>query len=124
PIYVVGSSIDFSIKPKIAGIEPIYIVESYIYGNSWYNKYSNGFIEQSGVILARTPTSNAVCGNLINLLIPMNTKNYGVSIDKINNGLWGDIEYACAELDLSAFWLASYSHTTGEAWIRWTARGY
>ena len=121
---MVGSSIDFSIKPKIAGVEPIYIVESYIYGNSWYNKYSNGFIEQSGVILARTPTSNAVCGNLINLLIPMNTKNYGVSIDKINNGLWGDIEYAYAELDLSAFWLASYSHTTGEAWIRWTARGY
>lgn len=124
PIYVVGSSIDFAIKPKIAGIEPIYIVESYVNGDSWYNKYSNGFIEQSGVIIARTPNANAVCGNLINLLTPMKTGNYGVSVDKVNNGLWGDIEYAYAELYLTSFWLASYSHTTGEAWIRWTVRGY
>ena len=124
PIYVVGNSIDFAIKPKIAGIEPIYIVESYVNGDSWYNKYSNGFIEQSGVIIARTPNANAVCGNLINLLTPMKTGNYGVSVDKVNNGLWGDIEYAYAELYLTSFWLASYSHTTGEAWIRWTVRGY
>ncbi|MFQ0973176.1 hypothetical protein [Gilliamella sp. CG35] len=124
PIYMVGNLIDFAIKPKVAGIEPIYIVESYVNGDSWYNKYSNGFIEQSGVIIARTPNANAVCGNLINLLTPMKTGNYGVSVDKVNNGLWGDIEYAYAELYLTSFWLASYSHTTGEAWIRWTVRGY
>lgn len=124
PIYRVGNLIDFAIKPKVAGIEPIYIVESYVNGDSWYNKYSNGFIEQSGVIIARTPNANAVCGNLINLLTPMKTGNYGVSVDKVNNGLWGDIEYAYAELYLTSFWLASYSHTTGEAWIRWTVRGY
>ena len=124
PIYMVDNLIDFAIKPKVAGIEPIYIVESYVNGDSWYNKYSNGFIEQSGVIIARTPNANAVCGNLINLLTPMKTGNYGVSVDKVNNGLWGDIEYAYAELYLTSFWLASYSHTTGEAWIRWTVRGY
>lgn len=102
----------------------IYIVESYVNGDSWYNKYSNGFIEQSSAILARTPTPNAVCGTLINLLIPMKTQNYGVSIDKVNSGLWGDIDYAYAELYLTSFWLASYSPVAGEAWIRWTVRGH
>jgi hypothetical protein len=103
---------------------PIYIVESYKNGDSWYNVYSNGFIEQSSVILAKTPTANAVCGTLINLLIPMKTANYGVSIDKINNGVWGDTDYAYAELDLTAFWLASHSHLVNESLVRWTVRGY
>ena len=140
PIYVVGNSVDFAkltvngesvisdvsnINNKIDQLNNrIYIVESYVHGDSWYNKYSNGFIEQSSAILARTPTSNAVCGTLINLLIPMKTQNYGVSIDKITNGLWGDIEYSYAELYQPSFWLASYSPVAGEAWIRWTVRVY
>ncbi|MCX8596821.1 hypothetical protein J3U25_05655, partial [Gilliamella sp. B3493] len=140
PIYVVGNSVDFAkltvngesaitdvsnINNKIDELNNrIYIVESFVHGDSWYNKYSNGFIEQSSVILAKTPYANAVCGTLINLLIPMKTQNYGVSIDKINNGIWGDIEYSYAELFLPSLWLASYSPVAGEAWIRWTVRGY
>lgn len=137
---MVGNSVDFAkltvngesvitdvsnINNKIDQLNNrIYIVESYVHGDSWYNKYSNGFIEQSSVILAKTPYANAVCGNFINLLIPMKTQNYGVSIDKINNGIWGDIEYSYAELFLASLWLASYSPVAGEAWIRWTVRGH
>ena len=137
---MVGNSVDFAeltvngksvitdvsnISNKIDELNNrIYIVESYVHGDSWYNKYSNGFIEQSSVILAKTPYANAVCGTLINLLIPMKTQNYGVSIDKINNGIWGDIEYSYAELFLASLWLASYSPVAGEAWIRWTVRGH
>ena len=67
---------------------------------------------------------NTVCGTLINLLKPMKTQNYGVSIDKLHSGAWGVTEFAYAELYQSAFWLASYSNMINEGWIRWTVRGY
>ena len=126
PTYMVGNSIDFAIKPKIAGIEPIYIVESYVNGDNWYNVYSNGFIEQSSALKVNTPNLYDVWGTLINLLKPMKTQNYGVSIDKISSGPWAQTEfaYAYAELYTTSFWLTSYTSLVGEVWIRWTVRGY
>lgn len=123
---MVGNSIDFAIKPKIAGIEPIYIVESYVNGDNWYNVYSNGFIEQSSALKVNTPNLYDVWGTLINLLKPMKTQNYGVSIDKISSGPWAQTEfaYAYAELYTTSFWLTSYTSLVGEVWIRWTVRGY
>lgn len=124
-IYNVSGQVNFDSKPKIAGIEPIYIVESYANGNSWYNVYSNGFIEQTGVINAKTPTAGAICATTVNLLKPMKTQNYSVSIDKINNGLWGDVAYSQAARNLTDFLVASFSLAShGEALIRWTVRGY
>ncbi len=102
----------------------VYVVESYHYGTEWYRVYSDGYIEQSGALIVKTPSANEVCGTLINLLKPMNTQNYGVSIDKIHSGAWGITEFAYAELYQSAFWLASYSNMIDEGWIRWTVRGY
>ena len=101
-----------------------YIVESYQNGDNWYNVYSNGFIEQSSALKVNTPNLYAVCGTLINLLKPMKTQNYGVSIDKINSGPWAQTEFAYAELYTTSFWLASYTSLVGEVWIRWTVRGY
>lgn len=125
PIYRIGNQVDFNVKPKINGIEPIYIVESYQKGDSWYNVYSNGFIEQSSAIKINTPNQYAVCGTLINLLKPMKTQNYGVSIDKIcGNAPWAQTEFAHAELYTTSFWLASYSSIVGECWVLWTVRGY
>ena len=101
-----------------------YVVESYHYGTEWYRVYSDGYIEQSGALIVKTPSANEVCGTLINLLKPMGTQNYGVSIDKIHSGAWGITEFAYGELYQSAFWLASYSNVIDEGWIRWTVRGY
>lgn len=74
--------------------------------------------------MVKTPIAKAVCGTLINLLKPMSTQNYGVSIDKLNSGAWGYTEFAYAELSKPSFWLASYSTMIDEGWIRWTVRGY
>ncbi|OCG21148.1 hypothetical protein A9G11_08395 [Gilliamella sp. wkB108] len=141
PIYKIGNQVDFSQTPTVNGQSVItdvsaiqnklneignrtYIVESYQNGDSWYKVYSNGFIEQSGTINIKTTAVNSVCGTFINLLKPMKTKNYGVSIDKFNSGPWAQTEYAQAESYTTAFWLASYSSIAGECWVRWTARGY
>ena len=102
----------------------IYVVESYHKGTEWYRVYSDGYIEQSGTLIVKTPYVNTVCGTLINLLKPMSTQNYGVSIDKIHSGAWGVTEFAYAELYKPSFWLASHSTTIDEGWIRWTVRGY
>ena len=102
----------------------IYVVESYHYGTEWYRVYSDGYIEQSGALIVKTPTASAVCGTLINLLKPMNTQNYGVAIDKVNSGAWVSTEFSYGTLNKSSFWLASYSTTINEGWIRWTVRGY
>ena len=148
PIYTVGDNISFEKVPTVNGKSIItdltdvnnkinsintnlnilnnraYVVESYHYGTEWYRVYSDGYIEQSGALIVKTPSANEVCGTLINLLKPMSTQNYGVSIDKIHSGAWGITEFAYAELYQSAFWLASYSNMIDEGWIRWTVRGY
>ena len=54
----------------------------------------------------------------------MNTQNYGVAIDKVNSGAWVSTEFSYGTLNKSSFWLASYSTTINEGWIRWTVRGY
>lgn len=102
-----------------------YIVESYANGNFWYNVYSNGFIEQSGTINVKTLKNGEINATLVNLLVPMKTQYYSVSIDKINNGLWGDVTYSQAARNLTDFLIASFSMTSsGEAFVRWTVRGY
>ena len=104
----------------------IYVVESYRSngGTEWYHVYSDGYIEQSGVLLVKTPIANTVCGTLINLLKPMKTQNYGVSIGKLHSGAWAVTEFAYSELYQSSFWLAAYSTLASEGWIRWTVQGY
>ncbi|OCG77402.1 hypothetical protein A9G42_05720 [Gilliamella sp. Nev6-6] len=103
----------------------IYIVESYANGNGWYNVYSNGFIEQSDAQFIDTANINAVCSNFINLLKPMNTQNYGVSIDKISSGPWAQTEFAYADAGSTGFWLTSFTPSiAGRVLVRWTVRGY
>lgn len=126
PTYKVGNLIDFSISPKINGIKPIYIVESYRNGYSWYNVYSNGFIEQSGVISVNTDAVQTIKITTINLLKPMKTQNYGVGIDLYSKGgPWGWVRFACGNTELSSFVLNSYTESKpGTTLIRWTVRGY
>ncbi|OCG08847.1 hypothetical protein A9G13_01950 [Gilliamella sp. wkB178] len=125
-IYNVTSQINFNSNPKIAGIEPIYIVESYINGDSWYNVYSNGFIEQSGVISVNTDVIQEAKWTAINLLKPMKTNNYGVGVDLYaRGGPWGWVKFACGSTDFNSFVLFSYTDINpGINLIRWTVRGY
>ncbi|OCG21151.1 hypothetical protein A9G11_08410 [Gilliamella sp. wkB108] len=126
PIYKVGNQVNFDLKPKIAGTEPIYIIESYQNGDSWYNVYSNGFIEQSSVILSGTDEIQKIKFMAINLLKPMKTKNYGVSVDLYSNGgPWGWVRFACGNINCNSFILCSYTEANpGATLIRWTVRGY
>ena len=102
-----------------------YIVESYHNGNAWYRVYSDGFIEQSDAQYIETKSINAIHGTFINLLKPMKSYNYGISIDKINSGAWAQTEFAYAEVYPTAFWLASFtSSIPGAVLVRWTVRGY
>ena len=102
----------------------IYVVESYRDGYSWYRVYSDGFIVQSSTALIGIPNANVVCGTLINLLKPMRTLHYGVSIDKLYSGAWGMNAFSSSELYQSSFWLAAYSTIACDGWIRWTVQGY
>ena len=102
----------------------IYVVESYHDGYSWYRVYSDGFIVQSSTALIGIPSPNVVCGTLINLLKPMRTLHYGVSIDKLYSGAWGMNAFSSSELYQSSFWLAAYSTIACDGWIRWTVQGY
>ena len=102
----------------------IYVVESYRDGYSWYRVYSDGFIVQSSTALIGIPSANVVCGTLINLLKPMRTLHYGVSIDKLYSGAWGMNAFSSSELYQSSFWLAAYSTIACDGWIRWTVQGY
>lgn len=124
PTYVVGNLVNFGVKPKINGIEPIYIIESFQNEESWYNVYSNGFIEQSSTFLVKIVDKEIVLMTLINLLKPMKTKFYAVSIDKINNGSWAQTEFSHAKLYTTSFELASFTIYPNELWVRWTVRGY
>lgn len=102
----------------------IYVVESYHEGYSWYRVYSDGFIVQSSTALIGIPSANEVCGALINLLKPMKTQSYGVTVDKLYSGAWGVNAFSSSELYQSSFWLAAYSTIASEGWIRWTVQGY
>lgn len=137
-----GDQINFEKTPKVNGKSVItdvlevqskltelnnraYLTESYVNGNNWYNKYSNGFIEQSGAIQVRNKNANTTNGHLINLLTPMKTVNYGVSIDKVcSNAPWAQTEFSHAELYINSFYLASFASIAGDVWVRWTGRGY
>ncbi|MCO6551485.1 MAG: prophage tail fiber N-terminal domain-containing protein [Gilliamella sp.] len=142
PIYKVGAHVDVakltvggkSVITDVSNIQNqinqldnrIYIVESYANGNGWYNVYSNGFIEQSGVISINTNDVRLVISTVINLLKPMRTQNYGVSIDFYSDGgPWGWVRFACGEMYNHNFWLKSYTEANpGITLIRWTVRGY
>lgn len=102
----------------------IYVVESYHDKYSWYRVYSDGFIVQSSTALIGIPNANVVCGTLINLLKPMRTLHYGVSIDKLYSGAWGMNAFSSSELYQSSFGLAAYSTIACDGWIRWTVQGY
>jgi len=103
----------------------VYVVESYSNDNSWYRIYSDGFIEQSDVQFIETPVINTVCPTFINLLKPMKSCRYGVSIDKVDNGPWAQTEFAYAHLEFHGFWITSFtSDFPGRILVRWTVRGY
>lgn len=140
PIYMVGSAIDavsISVKGKsvitdVSEIQSkltelnnrVYVTESYQNGDSWYRVYSDGFIEQSSVINVTTGRINAICETLVNLIKPMRTRNYGVTVDRINAGGWARVDFAYAELYEASFRLASFSSYTCQSPVRWTVRGY
>lgn len=103
----------------------VYVVESYSNDNSWYRIYSDGYIEQSDAQYIETKSINAVNGTFINLLKPMKSYTYGISVDKINSGPWAQTEFAYAEVYPTGFWLASYtSSIPGSVLVRWIVRGY
>lgn len=64
-----GSYNDLSNKPAIPSA---YITETYVNGTSWYRKYSDGWIEQGGVVAADT--------NAVTLVTPMRNTNYRVLV--------------------------------------------
>jgi len=102
-----------------------YVVESYHNGNAWCRVYSDGFIEQSDAQYIETKSINAVNGTFINLLKPMKSYNYGISIDKVDSGPWAQNEFAYSTVYSTGFWLASYtSCLPGAVLVRWTVRGY
>lgn len=149
PTYEVGDNVDFKKTPMVNGKSVItdltdvnnkinsintnlnilnnrtYVVESYQNDNAWYQVYSDGYIEQSDAQYIETKSINAVNGTFINLLKPMKSYHYGISVDKVNNGPWAQTEFAYAEVYPTGFWLASYtSSIPGAVLVRWTVRGY
>ena len=149
PTYSVGDNISFEKVPTVNGKSVItdltdvnnkinsintnlnilnnrtYVVESYQNDNAWYQVYSDGYIEQSDAQYIETKSINAVNGTFINLLKPMKSYHYGISVDKVNNGPWAQTEFAYAEVYPTGFWLASYtSSIPGAVLVRWTVRGY
>lgn len=64
-------------------IKEFILLISYQNGDSWYRVYSDGFIEHSSTIKVTTDQTNTICGIQVNLIKPMRTRNYGVTLDNV-----------------------------------------
>lgn len=73
-----------------------------------------------------TDVIQKIKGTVINILKPMKTNNYGVSVDLYaGDGPWGWVKFACGSTDFNSFVLFSYTDINpGINLIRWTVRGY
>lgn len=108
-----------------AGSCSAYITESYHNGESWYNLYSNGFIEQSGVIFPDTPQLRTISITVVNLLKPMQTQNYAIDLSLAGYSSWGWVRYTWGDRYSNRFYVCGFTEANpSKNKLRWTVRGY
>lgn len=61
-------------KNELWAVETPVVVESYVGGSNWYRVYSDGWVEQGGVIALNGPVSST--NKIITFLKPMKDTNY------------------------------------------------
>jgi hypothetical protein len=76
-----GSYNDLSNKPAIPAAPKAYITETWVSGTSWYHKYSNGWIEQGGVLTNQSTNGASIP---VTLHKEMANTNYVVKLDRKN----------------------------------------
>lgn len=105
-------------KEDIAAIQP-YLTESHENGNSWYRKYSDGFIEQGGVYYQGSSANKNV-----NFIVPFKRKVLNVTAVCGTSSSYG--AQASGVLvggtTLTRFTGTSYGGGVGNAY--WIAKGY
>lgn len=103
-----------------------YIIESYRNGGSWYNRYSNGFVEQSGLITIDTLEIRSTKVAVVNLLTPMSSGDYSIDLSRsVFDGPWGWAAYAWGDRYTNRFYICSFTESNpGKNTLRWSVRGY
>lgn len=70
-----------SLTTRIETLEQRYVTETYYEGDTWYRIWSDGWIEQGGII-----TSGTDANVTVQLLKPMTTTNYQVFFSETDSG--------------------------------------
>ena len=78
-----GNYDDLSNRPAIPASPNAYLVQTWSNGQNWWRKYSDGFIEQGGIV---TNSGNGYTTTTINLNIAFRSTNYSVC----PIGTWND----------------------------------
>lgn len=105
-----------------------YIVESYINGNSWYNLYSNGWIEQGGRIVINSATVGAGTYNNTTLTFikpfsKLMSWHCQARHDRFNAGFNANVGGAVSSVDVYQVNDSSNS-SFSNAFVLWEAKGY
>ena len=146
PIYQVGNQVSFEQIPTVNGKSVItdvseiqsklkeiydraYIVKSYQNGDSWYNKYSNGFIIQGGT--RKIGDVGALSGGNVtfNMITPFSSTVLTPQITQISaNQSWNYLTACVPQIYNNRFILYVYNNHTSLAAIqpmfKWLACGF
>lgn len=104
-----------------------YIVESYVNGTSWYNRYSNGWIEQGGRIVINSATVGGGTYNNTTLTFikpfsKLMSWHCQAQHDRFNAGFHADVGGAVSSVNVY-----QVNDSTGSFWnafVLWEAKGY
>ena len=97
-----------------SGSSESYLVMSVQSGNSWFRKYSDGWLEQGGMYTASSATA------IVSFLMPFKDANLTVSVTPITMGELHNPNVLLAGMNKSSFMITD---TVANGMIYWEARG-
>ena len=145
PIYMVGSSIDAmsisvkgksvitddsEIQSKLTELDNrVYVTESYQNGDSWYQRFSNGFIMQGGT--RKIGSVGRLSGGNVtfNMITPFSTTFWTPHLEQISiNGGWNCLTICIPQIYQDRFVIYVYNNhssiTALQPIFRWFACGF
>ncbi|WP_294615358.1 hypothetical protein [uncultured Gilliamella sp.] len=146
PIYMIGDQINFEKTPKVNGKSVItdiseiqskltelnnraYITESYQNGDSWYQRFSNGFIMQGGTRKIGDVGALSGGGVTFNMITPFSTTFWTPQLEQISiNQGWNYLTNCIPQIYNDRFVLYIYNNHPSlvalQPVFRWLACGY
>jgi len=103
---------------------PVYVIDSYNNGNSWWRKWSNGWIEQGGVIQMTRGSTSSI--QFSSPYIPFADTNYTVQLTGRQTNLNATATLCASPTNVSyaTAWYYSSSSSFNQIEVSWEAKGY